>query len=351
MGSLVVLVTGGSGFLGQHVVKHLQLYGDCVKEIRILDCLPFKKKLDYADSKPVTSFTGNITDEEIVSKSCNGVDAVLHIASIIDTTMFPNKERLYEVNVKGTQTMLAACKKYNIGIFIYCSSIAVLQGFEDVQAGTETTVSVPSTLMFPSYGSTKYLAQNTVLNDNGFQFKNGEKMKTLAILPLTMYGELDSNLTPLMKSIKNKTFPRIGPMKAYAQFAYVGNVAMMFVKALESLKKNPDLGGQYFFGADDTPANPMTGFLQPFLGCLNSKISSWYLPYWLMYICLTFLYVILLVLRPIKKLNVPMTTKSLAFNNTTFYVTYDKAKTLLGYKPLYDYENSLENAIKFYSNV
>lgn len=183
------------------------------------------------------------------------------------------------------------------------------------------------------------------------KYFSGEKMKTLAILPLTMYGELDSNLTPLMKSIKNKTFPRIGPMKAYAQFAYVGNVAMMFVRALESLLKNPELGGQYFFGADDTPANPMTGFLQPFLGCLNSKISSWYLPYWLMYICLTFLYVILLVLRPIKKLNVPMTTKSLAFNNTTFYVTYDKAKTLLGYKPLYDYENSLENAIKFYSNV
>lgn len=69
--------------------------------------------------------------------------------------------------------MLNACKKHSIGIFIYCSSIAVLQGFEDVQAGTETTVTVPSTLMFPSYGSTKYLAQNTVLNDNGFQLKNG----------------------------------------------------------------------------------------------------------------------------------------------------------------------------------
>lgn len=45
MSKYVVLVTGGSGFLGQHVVKHLQLYGDSVKEIRVLDKVPYEQKL------------------------------------------------------------------------------------------------------------------------------------------------------------------------------------------------------------------------------------------------------------------------------------------------------------------
>lgn len=45
MRKYVVLVTGGSGFLGQHVVKHLQLYGDNVKEIRVLDKVPYEQKL------------------------------------------------------------------------------------------------------------------------------------------------------------------------------------------------------------------------------------------------------------------------------------------------------------------
>lgn len=166
-----------------------------------------------------------------------------------------------------------------------------------------------------------------------------------------MYGELDNNLAPFLKSMKGKTLPRFGPMKAYVHFAYVGNVAMMFVKALESLQNNPELGGEYFFGADDTPVNPMTGFLKPFLDCLNAQFSTWYLPYWLMYIMLTFIYVILLVIRPIKKMNVSVTTSSLACSNTTFYVTYDKAKTLLGYKPLYDYETSLKNSLEFYSEL
>lgn len=43
--SHVVLVTGGNGFLGQHVVKHLHLYGNNVKEIRVYDMAEYKQKL------------------------------------------------------------------------------------------------------------------------------------------------------------------------------------------------------------------------------------------------------------------------------------------------------------------
>lgn len=41
----VVLVTGGHGFLGQHVVKHLHLYGVNIKEIRVLDIVKYEQKL------------------------------------------------------------------------------------------------------------------------------------------------------------------------------------------------------------------------------------------------------------------------------------------------------------------
>lgn len=351
MTSLVVLVTGGSGFLGQHVIKHLQLYADTVKEIRVLDLVPYEKNLDFAESKPVKSYTGNITDIDVVSAACKGVDAVLHLASVIDSTMFPNKNLLEEVNVKGAETVLAACKQCNVPTLIYCSSIAAMQGFTEVKAGTETSISVPDTLMFEEYGSTKYTAQTMVLNANGTKLNDGKAMKTLAILPLTMYGELDNNLTHLLKSFRGKDMPKLGPMKAYVHFAYVGNVAIMFVKALQSLENNPELGGQYFFGADDTPACSATGFIKPFLEGINAGISGWYLPVWFLYLVITLIYFVLLVIRPIKKLNVPVTCSSVAFSNTTFYVTYDKAKTLLGYKPMYDYETSLHNATGFYSKM
>ena len=41
----VALVTGGHGFLGQHVVKHLHLYGANIKEIRVLDIVKYEQKL------------------------------------------------------------------------------------------------------------------------------------------------------------------------------------------------------------------------------------------------------------------------------------------------------------------
>jgi len=45
METYVALVTGGSGFLGQHIVKHLHLYADDVREIRVLDLTPYEQKL------------------------------------------------------------------------------------------------------------------------------------------------------------------------------------------------------------------------------------------------------------------------------------------------------------------
>jgi hypothetical protein len=45
MSDSVVLVTGGSGCLGQHIVKHLQILGNDVKEIRVLDVVEYKQKL------------------------------------------------------------------------------------------------------------------------------------------------------------------------------------------------------------------------------------------------------------------------------------------------------------------
>ena len=47
-------------------------------------------------------FTGSITDSDVVSEACKGVDAVLHIASVIDQTMFANDKLMKDVNIKGT---------------------------------------------------------------------------------------------------------------------------------------------------------------------------------------------------------------------------------------------------------
>ena len=57
----------------------------------------------HEEKLSVTSFTGSVSDYSTVLEACRDVDSVLHIASIIDVTLFPNEKLSHKVNVKGSQ--------------------------------------------------------------------------------------------------------------------------------------------------------------------------------------------------------------------------------------------------------
>lgn len=170
-----------------------------------------------------------------------------------------------------------------------------------------------------------------------------------------MYGELDYMTVPLsIRPFKGRTYPLVGKMTAILQYSYVGNTAMMFVNAAETFPRNPSIGGNFFFSADDSPPDTLPHIMTPFLQLVGSKASWWYIPYWCVMIVLFLFYCILSVLRIFKRVDLPnlhFTFGSIAFLNTTFYVTYDKATSLLGYKPLYSYDVAIERSNKFYSSI
>ena len=170
---------------------------------------------------------------------------------------------------------------------------------------------------------------------------------------MPLYGELDyHNITPSVQPFVNKTYTLIGPMTAIVHYSYVGNTAYMFVKAMEAIKQNPDVGGEFFFAADDTPPSRFPATIGPFFEQFNVKTSKWHVPFWLIMSFVFFIYCLFYVIRLFKAVdvvNLGFTTGSISFLNTTCHVTYDKAKTLLGYKPLYDYKKSVEMSKKFYA--
>ena len=58
---------------------------------------------DYDAPKPVEHYVGSINDLDLVTRACNGVDCVIHVAGLIDSRMFPDRKLLEKVNVKGIQ--------------------------------------------------------------------------------------------------------------------------------------------------------------------------------------------------------------------------------------------------------
>lgn len=359
MDSISVLVTGGNGFLGQHILKHLHLEADDLnlREIRVLDLVSYRNKLDYEPTCPVRVYEGSLLDEEKVREACRGVQAVLHIASYIDTKMFPNKSRLTEVNIKGTQTLVNISKEEGVPYFIYCGSVTCVQGYEEVLEGTECTLPLlpENKLLFRHYGSSKQKALNIVLQSNGDKLPQGDEMKTMALMPTTMYGELDLGCFTLGLQAAHKnngSMPKTGSETAVCQFGYVGNIAWGFICGLRTLIRQSDLvAGQYFLIADDTQVHPFNKLQQEFLECRGLKYTTYKIPGFVMYLITILLTILGYLLYPIYTLDSSLTYSGFYFTQTSFSFTYQKAKDFLSYSPRYNPEESLKASKQYYSSM
>jgi len=122
METLRVLVTGGAGFIGSHLVKALVKAGH---QVRVLDNLSTGSIENLADVLNAIEFVrGDVRDYGVVESAVRGVDAVVHLAALIDVAESVEKPDLYfDVNVRGTYNVVKASK--NVSTFVFASSSAV----------------------------------------------------------------------------------------------------------------------------------------------------------------------------------------------------------------------------------
>lgn len=121
-----MLVTGGAGFIGSHLVDALLARGD---EVVVLDdlssgCLD---NLKGCAGNPAFRFIrGDIRDEKVVGLALEDVDAVIHEAALISVLLsIENPELVHSVNVGGTARLLEASSAKGVERFVYASSCAV----------------------------------------------------------------------------------------------------------------------------------------------------------------------------------------------------------------------------------
>ncbi|XP_013421694.1 3 beta-hydroxysteroid dehydrogenase type 7-like, partial [Lingula anatina] len=163
----VILITGGAGFLGQHIVKLIQERRPDVKEIRVFDIKPYLNQLDHPESKPIKSFVGDVRSLHDLLKAFDGVDTVIHTAGLISYGTFPDLEGMQQINVKGTKNVIEACVKQSVPHLVYTSTVDVVIGFEEIINGDEDNTTKPRKFLFPGYPQTKSEAEKCVLQANG----------------------------------------------------------------------------------------------------------------------------------------------------------------------------------------
>ncbi|TET65018.1 SDR family NAD(P)-dependent oxidoreductase, partial [Candidatus Bathyarchaeota archaeon] len=120
-----VLVTGGAGFIGSHLVDELVKRGYAVSVIDDLSTGEVENLQCHLDGE-VKFFKGDIRDGQLVDELVGGVDAVIHLAAISSVSFsVENPVLTNDVNVNGTLNLLNACVNAGVQRFIFISSCAV----------------------------------------------------------------------------------------------------------------------------------------------------------------------------------------------------------------------------------
>ncbi|MDQ6803727.1 MAG: NAD-dependent epimerase/dehydratase family protein, partial [Actinomycetota bacterium] len=143
-----VLVTGGSGFIGSHVVDKLRLRGH---QPVIYDLRPSPWHTGPTHAS-VETVLGSITDREALERALQGCDAVAHLAAVADVNdVHAEPEDAERVNARGTVTVLEAARRSGVKRIIYASTIWVYSDCVDDDVNEDTLLPPPSHL----YTSTK----------------------------------------------------------------------------------------------------------------------------------------------------------------------------------------------------
>jgi nucleoside-diphosphate-sugar epimerase len=227
-----VLVTGGTGFTGSALVFRLLKLGH---QVRTID---YQKgiMLDKLEKEGAEVILGSITDKDLVDKSTNGMEFVMHLAAAFRELDVPEKH-YDEVNVDGTRNVMEAAKKHNVKKVVYCSTQGV-HGFIKNPPGDEKSPIAPEDY----YQKTKYDGELVVQEF----IKQG--MKATILRPTAIYGPGDpERFFMIYKRVKNGSFPMFGSGETFYHPVYIDNLVDAFILSMDLEKGN----GETYIIADE----------------------------------------------------------------------------------------------------
>jgi nucleoside-diphosphate-sugar epimerase len=155
---MLVTVTGGTGFLGSHSVAALLRGGHRVRLLvrREAAVEPALRPLGV-DPGAVDVVVGDVTDEASVQRAVRGADRVLHAASVFSFDA-RDREKMRTVNARGTEIVLGAARKADVGGVVYVSSVVALMPSRE-PLSADSPVGRPREAYFASKAAAEHVAR------------------------------------------------------------------------------------------------------------------------------------------------------------------------------------------------
>ena len=227
-----ILVTGGTGFTGSHLVRRLLTKGH---EVRVLDN---QKGIVYDEliEKGAEVTIGSIGDEKLLKEMISGCTVVYHLAAAFRKVNLP-KHVYWQTNVTAMRQLLEIARACNVRKVVYCSTQGVHGNIAN-PPGDESAPIAPEDY----YQYTKYEGEKVAREF----IKDG--MDITILRPTAIYGPGDpGRFLMLFKRVESGIFPFFGNGKALYHPVYIDN----FVDAFELAVEKETASGQVYIIADE----------------------------------------------------------------------------------------------------
>ena len=317
-----VLVTGGAGFTGVHLVRALVDRGD---DVTVLDISSGDSlDTDSLKARGVKLIIGSVADQDVLQKAVAGQEVIFHLASAF-RDIHQGAPLFHEVDVEGTRRLLEAARRTGTRRVVHCSTQGVHGSLPAGQVpGNEDSPIAP----IDYYCEAKVEAEAVC-----DQFI-ADGMDIVNVRPTSIYGPGDTHgWLKLFKVCKKGHFLMLGSGKVFNHPVYVGNLVDGFLLAADV----PEARGRtYLLGDNDYVS--LNGLVRLVGKVLGTKVSRYRFPW----------------LKPVHALAYLMEVASKPFNyepplfrrRLTWFSTnrgwdISRARTELGYRPRVTLEEGL----------
>jgi nucleoside-diphosphate-sugar epimerase len=312
-------VTGGSGFIGSHLIESLLSRGLEVRALAHRSPLPSADRLEV--------IPGDICDRERLGRALEGVDILFHLASALGSAVIGLKE-FRRINILGTERILEAASRSGVGRAIHVSSAGIFGAVKKGELATESSPPAPITV----YDKTKLEGERVAI---GF---SGESMKVVVIRPGWVYGPRDRRTFKLIEAVCSGRFIMVTRGSGLQTPVYIDDL----IKGVQLAARQGKKGEIYHLaGGEIMTVRDMVWAITLACGKKPSRFFIPLLPARLAALLLEAAY------TPRRK-EAPLNRSKLSFFIHSKPLSIEKARLDLGFRPEVDFQSGITRAVSWY---
>ncbi|MEW5901181.1 MAG: NAD-dependent epimerase/dehydratase family protein [Acidobacteriota bacterium] len=314
-----VFVTGGSGFIGSHLIETLLARGWSVRALAHRSRLPQEDKIEI--------IRGDIGDIELLRKGLRGTDIAFHLTAALGSSVIGAAE-FRRINALGTETVLEAARLENVRRVVHFSSAGIFGALRQDEIADESHSPNPVSI----YDRTKLEGETAAL---GFA---GKGMDVVVVRPGWAYGPRDRRTFKLIKAICAGRFLMAGRGAGRQTPIYIDDLTRGVLLAAEKGKK----GQIYHLAAGEILL--AREIVEAVAEACGRKIPRLGLP---LFLARPAAFVLEKSFVPLRR-EPPFNRAKLSFFVHSRALSAEKAKRQLGFAPEVDFRQGIAKALDWY---